>query len=127
MSDDDDWEPSYPAIVTPVKVAANPISGTTWEGERVCQCGAYVEIQVYRGGRTTRETLRAGVMAYGAAAGALAEFRGGEHALVAGELRLIGGVGRKAHIARLPQVIVRGGRENVRPYDTPDSEAEGAD
>ena len=131
MSDDDDWAPSYPAIVTPVQLAADPMLGTTWDGESVCQCGVYVAIQVYRGGHTKLETLRGGVMAYGGAAGALAEFRGGEHALLTGQLRLIGGVGRKAHIARLPQVIVSGGRENVLPYGPPDqldaSEPEGAD
>ena len=94
-----DWEPPYPVIVTPVQLAADPMLGTTWDGESLCQCGVYMAIQVYRGGHTTLETLRGGVMAYGGAAGALAEFRGGEHALVCGELRLIGGVGRKAHIA----------------------------
>ena len=62
MSDGEtDWEPSYLAIVTPVKVAADPISGTTWEGESLCQCGVYMAIQVYRGGHTTPETLRGGL------------------------------------------------------------------
>ena len=125
-----DREPSYPAIVTPVQLAADPMLGTTWDGESVCQCGVYVAIQVYRGGHTKLETLRGGVMAYGGAAGALAEFRGGEHALVCGELRLIGGKGRKANIAKLPQILVCGGRESVRRYDPPNkptaSEAEGA-